>query len=249
MYKNIFLIINKQKIMEKINIETKIISEKDGHTVFIYVPNFLTIGESHKYQQWLNNMDNFKDNMNYNKTKLIRQQKWYQMDNEYFCPKWERRYDRWCSHKYDDVLINLQKKVQNTLDEIIKHLFLTKNVSIQTPNINSCLFNKYRTGKDRIRAHRDTKDSFGKKPTILGLSFGDEREIKFVRIMNGLNKEKNIHIYKKDKENKHLNFKQKLEDGSLFIMAGCSQKYFTHEIPQCNSKEQRYSATFREFIK
>ena len=64
--------------------------------------------------------------------------------------------------------------------------------------------------------------------------------------MNTLN-DKNVHIYKKDKENKHLNFKQKLEDGSIFIMAGCSQKYFTHEIPQCNSKEQRYSATFREW--
>lgn len=235
--------------MEKLGIETKIIPEKDGNTVFIYVPKFLTTLESQNYQRWLNEMEDFKDNMNYNKTRLIRQQKWYQIENEYFCPKWEKRYDRWKSHKYCDKLLKLQNRIQSFIDDYIKKLFLDKNISIQNPKINSCLFNKYRDGNDRIRAHRDTKESFGKKPTIVGLSMGGEREIKFVRIMNSLNREKNIHIYKKDKENKHLNFKQKLEDGSLFIMAGCSQKYFTHEIPQCNSKEMRYSATFREFIK
>tara|TARA_A100001015_G_scaffold182611_1_gene203242 strand:+ start:203 stop:907 length:705 start_codon:yes stop_codon:yes gene_type:complete len=233
--------------METPNIKIKVIPEKDGNTVFIYIQNFLKKEESNMYQNWLNKMEDFKDNMNYNKTQLIRQQKWYQMENEYFCPKWERRYDRWKSHEYDDILIQLQEKIQNYINKIVKNLLLTKNVSIQNPKINSCLFNKYKTGKDRIRAHRDTEKSFGEKPTIIGLSLGGEREIKFVRIMNTLN-DKNIHIYKKDKENKHLNFKQKLEDGSLFIMAGCSQKYFTHEIPQCNSKDQRYSATFREWI-
>ena len=34
---------------------------------------------------------------------------------------------------------------------------------------------------------------------------------------------------------------------SLFIMAGASQKYFTHEIPKCDSNDTRYSLTFREF--
>ena len=234
-------------IERKGNLEIKIIQENDGHSVFMYLPNFITKEESQYYQNWLNSMDDFKDNMNYNKTKLIRQQKWYQVDNEYFCPKWEKRYDRWKSHKYTETLLKLQNKVQKFVETNIKNLFLNKNISIQIPQINSCLFNKYRDGDDRIRAHRDTDKSFGKRPTIIGLSFGGEREIKFVRIMNTLNKE-NIHIYKKDKDNKHLNFKQKLEDCSLFVMAGCSQKYFTHEIPQCNSKKQRYSATFREWI-
>ena len=117
MYKNIFLIINKKTFtMEKLNIETKIIPEKDGHTVFIYIPNYLTKWESIKYQGWLNEMDDFKDNMNYNKTNLIRQQKWYQMENEYFCPKWERRYDRWKSHKYTKKLLDLQEKIQKLID-------------------------------------------------------------------------------------------------------------------------------------
>lgn len=238
--------------METINvlkdIKIKIIPEKDGHTVFIYIPNYLTKEESIEYQKWLNEMEDFKDNMNYNKTKLIRQQKWYQMKNEYFCPKWEKRYDRWKSHTYTKTLLELQDKIQKLINNIVKNLFLTKKISIQNPKLNSCLFNKYRDGNDRIRAHRDTNKSFGDKPTIVGLSLGGEREIKFVRIMNTLN-DKNIHIYKKDKENKHLNFKQTLEDGSIFIMAGCSQKYFTHEIPQSSSKDRRYSATFREWQK
>ena len=232
--------------MENLKIETKIIQEKDGHTVFIYIPNYLTKEESIGYQKWLDGMEDFKDNMNYNKTNLIRQQKWYQMENEYFCPKWEKRYDRWRSHKYTKPLLELQDKIQKLIDEVVKNLFLTKNVSIQNPKINSCLFNKYRHGGDRIRAHRDTEKSFGENPTIVGLSLGGEREIKFVRIMDTLNKE-NMHIYKKDKENKNLNFKQKLEDGSIFVMAGCSQMYFTHEIPQCSSKDKRYSGTFRQW--
>ena len=39
-----------------------------------------------------------------------------------------------------------------------------------------------------------------------------------------------------------------LEDNSLLIMAGGSQKYYTHEIPKCDSDEVRYSMTFREYL-
>ena len=99
-------------IERKGNLEIKIIQENDGHSVFMYLPNFITKEESQYYQNWLNSMDDFKDNMNYNKTKLIRQQKWYHVDNEYFCPKWEKRYDRWKSHKYTETLLKLQNKVQ-----------------------------------------------------------------------------------------------------------------------------------------
>ena len=65
--------------------------------------------------EWLNEMEDFKDNMNYNKTRLIRQQKWYQMENEYFCPKWEKRYDRWKSHVYTKPLLDLQNKIQTLI--------------------------------------------------------------------------------------------------------------------------------------
>ena len=39
-----------------------------------------------------------------------------------------------------------------------------------------------------------------------------------------------------------------LEDNSILIMAGGSQKYFTHEIPECEKSNIRYSLTFREYI-
>ena len=40
----------------------------------------------------------------------------------------------------------------------------------------------------------------------------------------------------------------KLKHGSMFIMAGAIQKYFSHEIPKTDSKDTRYSLTFREYI-
>ena len=45
-----------------------------------------------------------------------------------------------------------------------------------------------------------------------------------------------------------LDFEMELEDNSLFIMGGASQKYYSHEIPKSESKDTRYSLTFREFI-
>ena len=102
---------------------------------------------------------------------------------------------------------------------------------INNPIINSCLINKYRNSKDYISPHRDTNISFGEYPTIAGLSIGSEREIVFKRT-----------------DQKGKIFKFKLNSGSLFIMGGCSQKYYTHEIPPVNNENVRYSLTFREFI-
>ena len=39
-----------------------------------------------------------------------------------------------------------------------------------------------------------------------------------------------------------------LKPNSLLIMSGASQKYFTHEIIKNNSKDTRYSLTFRKYI-
>ena len=58
----------------------------------------------------------------------------------------------------------------------------------------------------------------------------------------------NCNKKKLDKPKQNLNFSYKLESGSLFIMGGCSQKYFTHEIPVADTDKLRYSLTFREFI-
>ena len=108
---------------------------------------------------------------------------------------------------------------------------------------NSCLINKYRNGNDSIKRHSDNQSHFGENPTILGLSFGESRTISFERRMYD---PMNPKIIKKDK-NKKDNFNLKLEGNSMFIMAGSSQKYFTHEVKkEINKTNTRYNMTFRE---
>ena len=54
-------------------------------------------------------------------------------------------------------------------------------------------------------------------------------------------------VIKPIKETGIKNIEFILEPNSLFIMSGASQKYFTHEIPKCDSVDIRYSMTFREY--
>ena len=199
--------------------------ELDKDSVFIYIPDFLSKKESLNLYTELNNITDIKKNYNFDNNKIIRLQKWYHTENKYFCPKWKYKYDRWTSNEYDPSVLNIQKYVQS---EIQKMNLEKYNITI--PNINSCLLNKYRDGNDYIRPHHDTELTFGKYPTIIGLSIGHSRDIIF-----------------KNKINKDI-FKFTLESGSLFIMAGSSQKYYTHEIPKSNIKylKNRFSLTFRE---
>ena len=54
---------------------------------------------------------------------------------------------------------------------------------------------------------------------------------------------------RRDKEKKMLNRKITLESGSMLIMSGTTQKYYSHEIPKTDEKKNiRYSLTFREYI-
>ena len=245
----------------------KIIPEKyNKQSIFIYVPDFLNKDEIQYLYDYLQNLNNFKNNYNYNNKKVIRLQKWYQINNKYFCLDWKKKYERWKSHDYDNNIIEIQNKIQKYIDN---HL---PKYNIKIPKLNSCLINKYRNNKDRIRPHKDTHKSFGLEPTIIGLSIGASRYIKFNRIISD---EINLHNYKPDKTKSHLNFFQLLTNGSLFIMAGDSQKYWTHEIPEWIESENnkldnikykihkspksieyksnklnniRYSLTFREYL-
>ena len=88
----------------------------------------------------------------------------------------------------------------------------------------------YNYGNDYIKHHQDSSYSFGEFPTILNLSIGAPRYIEL--------KENNTGKISK----------QLLESGSIFIMAGASQKEFTHSIPKCDDCSSiRYSLTFREY--
>jgi len=216
------------------------IKEKNNnHSYFYYLPKFIKDTELQKYDYWLHNMNDFNANYNYNENSIIRYQKWYQKHMLYFCPTWKMTYKRWESFTYDQTLIKLEEKIKHTLRE-----YHFKELGISIPNLNSVLIQKYIDGTQYISAHRDTDKSFGYTPTILNVSFGSSRTIKFKRVLyNGSNKK----MSKKDKKHKHLNMEFTLAPGSLFIMAGDSQKHWTHQIDKEPDKDARYSLTFREY--
>jgi alkylated DNA repair dioxygenase AlkB len=219
----------------------KVIHEINGEkSLFYYYPNFLNSSEYIFLKEWLETKKFITGECIIGK-KIPRAQLWFQENGEYFCNNWQYKYDRWYSNPYEEILLKIQDKIANFSNNIKTIL---DDDLIQVPNINSCLINKYRSGKDKIKPHRDTIDSFGVYPTIIGLSIGAERNILVKK--RDYNPE-HINSLKHDPDTK-LNIDLTLEDNSLFIMAGASQKYFTHEIPEHTNNDIRYSLTFREFI-
>ncbi len=190
-------------------------------SVFYYIPNFLTNDEEKLMFDYLEATNDFQSNPKYSNG-FSRFQKWYQVDKKYFCPEWKERYPQWTSFPMDLTVHDIINKVQNYISNI-------PHISI--PNINSCLINKYPTGEHFIAPHRDSAISFGEEPTIIGLTIGQTRKIDF-----------------KHNTDADKNFSFDLESGSIFIMAGSSQKFYQHAINKCDCKNVRYSLTFREFI-
>jgi alkylated DNA repair dioxygenase AlkB len=219
--------------------DLKVISEeKYQNSVFCYMPNVISQEYQVELLKWLDGIKDLQDVQARSGSKRSRLQKWIQADQSYFCKSWNTRYERWTSFKYDNTLIEMQNMVQKKVTDFEKY-------NIKTPKINSCLINKYRDGNDFIKAHQDTKLSFGKEPTIIGISLGSSRKICFKRVI--YNPTSN-YTPKLDRENQDKNFEYTLESGSMFIMAGSSQRYYTHEIPKCDVSGVRYSLTFREFL-
>ena len=158
-------------------------------------------------------MDDFIPSIAYS-GEISRSQKWYHINKKYFCGTWTKKYAKWVSFDYDNDLLYLQSKVNRHLNNV---------------QLNSCLINRYDSGKFYIGAHRDNSTTFGEYPTIANISLGSSRDIVFKR---------------KGKE--EIRFT--LESGSLFIMSGSSQKYYTHEVPCSDTEDVRFSLTFRETI-
>ena len=200
----------------------------DTPSIFHYVPNFITKDEEINLKSYLDNTHDFIPSIKHD-LGISRLQKWYQIDKKYFCPLWKERYPHWTSFEIDDTIDNLIKNTQTFIDDFAT---LNMNESFQIPQINSCLINKYPYGENFIAPHRDSALSFGEKPTIIGLSLGQTRRINFIR----------------NDKTKVNDFSFDLESGSLFIMAGSSQKYYQHTIPKEFCDNVRYSLTFREFI-
>jgi len=213
-----------------------VINEKNNDkTIFIYIPNFLN---KNKRQNIFNELESYNDwriGYNYQGNLITRKQKWYQTDNQSFCKDWKYKFDRWEPNPYTDNLTTLQSHVESYINEILKH-----ERYINKPKYNSLLINYYEDGNNFITAHQDSVESFGKYPTIALLSFGDSRKFILERTLEGK--------LARNKEKKHLNKEFILDDNSLFIMAGSSQKYYCHAIEKEDNKKKRYSLSFREYI-
>ncbi len=199
---------------------TYIFKEKDDiDSVFLYFPNFLSSLESLHLYSILSSIDYW-----YNSDRH-RQQIFFQNSLLSFSSHWKHSWSHWSPHLYPFWLSFLQSKIESFLSSL--------SIPFLLPSFNSCLINKYNSGNDYIGHHRDNNPSLKKYPTIACLSIGSHRLFSIKRL-------------KKYVTSSSTNFNILLESGSLLIMSGSSQKYFSHSILSDSSiLNTRWSLTFR----
>ena len=226
------------------NFKVKIVNYQNKPSIFIYQENILS---PKKYQSLLDylNLQTFKGGQCISGKEIPRLQIWYHTQGSFFCDSWKYQYDRWKGELYKPILLEVQKIIEDKTKNMIES-FLEENERISGKNLieipifNSCLVNKYRNGFDSIKPHQDSSKSFGSYPTISNLSLASTRNM-VVKPLAKLNKNKLDMT-----TNEEMVFP--LAPNSLLIMAGASQKYFTHSIPKQNTEAIRYSLTFRQHI-
>ena len=127
----------------------------------------------------------------------------------------------------------------NENDEICKYLryFRDKIKRITGEEYNFVLINRYKDGYDNIGSHADDEKDLGKNPNIVGISFGEERNIIF-------------HSKKKPQLLTQENIALPLKHGSLYIMYHPTNIYWKHSLPKdINAKNPRISLTYRKMVK
>ncbi|MGA8310987.1 MAG: alpha-ketoglutarate-dependent dioxygenase AlkB [Terriglobales bacterium] len=100
------------------------------------------------------------------------------------------------------------------------------NLSLPRTGYNAVLCNLYRDGNDSVGLHADAEPEMG--PVIASVSLGAER------------------LFRLNRKGGTVAFWERLPHGSLFIMAGNTQKNFKHEVPKERGVVQpRINLTFR----
>jgi alkylated DNA repair dioxygenase AlkB len=100
------------------------------------------------------------------------------------------------------------------------------NLRLPKLGYNAVLCNLYRNGNDSVGLHADAEPEMG--PVIASVSLGAER------------------LFRLKRPNGSVVFAERLPHGSLFIMAGQTQKNLKHEVPKEPEVEQpRINLTFR----
>lgn len=96
---------------------------------------------------------------------------------------------------------------------------------------NSCLLNLYHDGNEGMGWHSDAEKDLKENGTIASLSLGAERKFSF--------------RHKQTKERIDLT----LENGSLLLMRGTTQKYWLHQLPKSKKITRgRINLTFRTIV-
>jgi alkylated DNA repair dioxygenase AlkB len=91
---------------------------------------------------------------------------------------------------------------------------------------NALLCNLYRDGNDSVGLHADAEPEMG--PVIASISLGAGR------------------LFRLKRENGSIAFSERLPHGSLFVMAGDTQKHFKHEVlKEPGVTQPRINLTFR----
>lgn len=160
----------------------------------------------------------------YQEHTVKRDQIWFHEDNRYINPDWPV-YERWIPHNYPSQFTKLQNTISKRVNEVLR--------DTRYPfHPNSLLLNRYETGYNIIPQHQDSEHMFGDNPTIAVYSLGAKRTIRFTLISD---KSTTIDI--------------ELENNSLLIMAGTTQKYYYHELLKDERvTDTRYSFTFRNHV-
>jgi alkylated DNA repair dioxygenase AlkB len=119
------------------------------------------------------------------------------------------------------------KPLDSSMDELLSYV----NYIMKT-DFNGILVNKYIDGMDYISAHSDDEKGLY-TVGVVAISYGAERIFRI-----------------RDKINKKVVINEITTHGSIIIMGGDFQKYYTHEIPvQKKVTQPRWSLTFRKHNK
>jgi alkylated DNA repair dioxygenase AlkB len=101
-----------------------------------------------------------------------------------------------------------------------------RNLHLPKLSYNAALCNLYRNGNDSVGLHADAEPEMG--PVIASISLGAER------------------LFRLKAQNGAVAFAERLPHGSLFIMAGQTQRNFKHEVPkEPDILQPRINLTFR----
>lgn len=186
---------------------------------------------------------------------IPRQQAWFYDGGGNFGDraKWtDLQNPRWIARTYNPVLRHIQNRLQTWYAATFSDKMIGPGINTQAV-FDSILLNKYRGWGDSIKPHRDSETIFGDNPTVLILSIGCPREIIFQRILydkDNLNSIKRDRDFKQGEQSIRVN----LPSGSVLLMGGEVQKYYSHEIKKVvgsSNKDAgdnvRYSLTFRQY--